>query len=576
MVPYFVMVCRGSPALLLSFPVAHLLGRQRLDRIIDRLEALPPAVLRNLNRGVEKEGLRARPDGMLSDLPHPAALGAPLTHPHVTTDFSESQLELITGVHGNAAACVEELTSVHQFVQRQLGDEVIWASSMPCRLPADDKIPLGQYGSSNLARMKTVYRKGLSYRYGSRMQTISGVHYNFSLPDATWELLQQRDGSTADPVAYRNDAYFSLIRNFRRHSWLLLYLFGASPAASRSFVTHTARGLSELEACTLFLPQGTTLRMGPLGYQSDAQSSLAVSYNSLEAYARRLCRALREPYPAYEAVGVRDGDDYHQLNTTLLQIENEFYGTIRPKRSVHRGERPLHAIGEGGVEYVEVRCMDVDPFSPVGIEPSTMNFLDAFLLHCLLSESPPDTPEEIKAIARNQYLTAERGRDPAMRLTRGEREVPLSQWGLELLDGVAPVAAALDAAQGANTASGGRLQSDTPHRDALAKARAALADPTLTPSARVLQEMAAGYENSHLGFALAQSSRHRELLLATTLPQEQMDRLLRITAESVAERIALEESDTTPFETYRREYLAQRLIGSNAAGGTPDGEAPCE
>ena len=549
-----------------------------MDRIFDRLGALSPEVLRDLKRGIEKEGLRARPDGMLSDRPHPQALGAPLTNPHITTDFSESQLELITGVHGTAEACSEELTYVHQFVQRQLDDEVIWASSMPCRLPADEEIPLGRYGSSNLARMKTVYRKGLSYRYGSRMQTISGVHYNFSLPDAAWQLLQRSDGSTADPVAYRNDAYFALIRNFRRHSWLLLYLFGASPAASRSFVTHTARGLSELEACTLFLPQGTTLRMGPLGYQSDAQASLAVSYNSLESYARRLCRALREPYPAYEAVGVRDGDDYHQLNTTLLQIENEFYGTIRPKRRIQRGERPLHAIGEGGVEYVEVRCMDVDPFSPVGIAPSTMRFLDVFLLHCLLAESPPDTPEEIKAIARNQYLTAERGRDPAMRLTRGDDEVSVAQWGTELLELLAPVAAALDAARNAGPQGGetGAGQSPTPHGDALARARAALDDPTLTPSAMVLQEMAREYENSHLRFALAQSLRHRALLLDTELPPGQMERLHRIAADSVTERIAVEQADTVPFETYRQQYLAQRLIGSGAAGSFADGEAPCQ
>ena len=544
-----------------------------MNRLIDRLGALPPEVLRELKRGVEKEGLRARPDGMLSALPHPAAFGAPLTHPHITTDFSESQLELITGIHGDAESCVAELTHVHQFVHRHLDDEVIWASSMPCQLPADEDIPLGRYGSSNLARMKTVYRKGLSYRYGSRMQTISGVHYNFSLPDSAWQLLQERDGSRADLLSYRNDAYFALIRNFRRRSWLLLYLFGASPAASRSFVTHTARGLSELEACTLFLPQGTTLRMGPLGYQSDAQASLAVSFNSLQDYARRLCRALREPYPAYEAVGVRDGDDYHQLNTTLLQIENEFYGTIRPKRRIRRGERPLHAIGERGVEYVEVRCMDVDPFSPVGIAPATMHFLDLFLLHCLLDDSPPDTPEEIRIAGHNQYLTAERGRDPAMRLTRGTSEVSLAQWGKELIERMAPVAAALDAARSPAEVAGG---SAGPHQQALARASAALDDPTLTPSSRVLEEMAAGYENSHLRFALAQSLRHRATLLDAELSREEFERLERISADSVTERIALERADDVPFETYRQRYLAQRLIGSGTSGEWTDGGAPCE
>lgn len=540
-----------------------------MDRLTDRLDTLPPEILCNLQRGVEKEGLRAGPDGMLSERLHPAALGAPLTHPRITTDFSESQLELITGIHGDADACVGELTTVHQFVHRHLAGELMWASSMPCQLPADEAIPLGHYGASNLARMKTVYRKGLSYRYGSRMQTISGVHYNFSLPDAAWPLLQHRDGFTGDPVAYRNDAYFALIRNFRRHSWLLLYLFGASPAASRSFVTHTVQGLSELEACTLFLPQGTTLRMGPLGYQSDAQASLAVSYNGLDTYARALCRALREPYPAYEAVGVRDGEDYHQLNTTLLQIENEFYGTIRPKRRVHRGERPLHAIGRDGIEYVEVRCMDVDPFSAVGIEPGTMRFLDVFLLHCLLSESAPDTPAEIAAIAHNQYLTAERGRDPALRLTRGEQQVALADWGDELLRSFGPIADALDAARG------GEAPRTTQHRHALERARDALADPSLTPSARVLAEMAASHENSHLRFGLAQSVRHRRTLLDLPLPPEQEAHFRQLAIESVAERIALEQADDVPFETYRQNYLAQRLVGTESAMAGANGEVPC-
>ena len=177
------------------------------------------------------------------------------------------------------------------------------------------------------------------------MQTISGIHYNFSLPE---------------PLS--NDAYFALIRNFRRHSWLLLYLFGASPAVCASFVADRAHELERLSEDTFYLPYATSLRMGRLGYQSEAQSSLAVSYNSLESYAASLQDALTKPYPAYEAIGIRDGDDYRQLATSLLQIENEFYGTIRPKRVIRPGERPLHALRERGVEYVEVRLMDLDPF----------------------------------------------------------------------------------------------------------------------------------------------------------------------------------------------------------------------
>ena len=304
-----------------------------------------------MRRGIEKESLRALPDGTLALTPHPAALGSALTHPHITTDFSESQLELITGVHADVEACLEELTQIHQFVYRvPIGDEMLWVASMPCGLPADETIPIGRYGTSNVGRAKSVYRMGLGHRYGRRMQTISGIHYNWSMPGVG------------------NDDYFALIRNFRRHSFLLLYLFGASPAVCSSFVAGREHELQPLNEHTLYMPHGTSLRMGRLGYQSDAQASLAVSYNGLESYAASLQDALTQPYPPYEAIGIRNpGGEYNQLATSLLQIENEFYGTIRPKRVIFPGERPLHALRERGVEYVEVRCMDLDPFVPVGI-----------------------------------------------------------------------------------------------------------------------------------------------------------------------------------------------------------------
>ena len=253
---------------------------------------------------------------------------------------------------------------------------------------------------------------GLSHRYGRRMQTISGIHYNFSLPDAR-----------------SNDDYFALIRNFRRHAWLLLYLFGASPAVCSSFVAGRTHELQRLSGDTLYLPHATSLRMGRLGYQSDAQGSLAVSYNNLKSYAASLQEALTKPYPAYEAIGIRDGDDYRQLGTTLLQIENEFYGTIRPKRVINPGERPLHALRDRGVEYVEVRLMDLDPFHAIGITASTVRMLDVFLLHCALTASPPDTPQELAAIVGNKQRVAARGREPGLRLTRGSEEVTLSDWG---------------------------------------------------------------------------------------------------------------------------------------------------
>src|SRR5690349_6633115 len=402
-----------------------------------------PNVLRGMRRGIEKESLRVEPDGTLARSMHPKALGSALTHPHITTDFSESQLELITGVQPSVESCLEELTQIHQVVYRHIGDEVLWCASMPCNLPSDNLIPIGRYGFSNVGRAKAVYRLGLAHRYGRRMQAISGIHYNFSLPGLS------------------NEDYFALIRNFRRRSWLLLYLFGASPAVCSSFVAGRKHELTELASGTHYAPYATSLRMGRLGYQSEAQASLSVSYNSLKDYTASLYEALTKPYPAYQKIGIRDGDDYKQLSTTLLQIENEFYSTVRPKRRIRRGERPLHALRERGVEYVEVRLMDLDPFAPIGITPATCRMLDLFLLYCLSADSPNDTLPEIRELQGNQQAVALRGRDPALKLKRQGDEISLQAWGAEILAACEPIAAEVDEALGSGVA----------HREALAEAR---------------------------------------------------------------------------------------------------------
>ena len=270
-------------------------------------------------------------------------MGSALTHPLITTDFCESQPEFITGVHTTVEGCLDELCDIHRFVYRALDDELLWSSSMPCMLGQDDQVPIATYGQSNVGRTKNIYRRGLGARYGRLMQTISGIHYNFSIPDPLWSVIAQIQG-TQDTRGFRDDAYFSLIRNFRRHSWLLIYLFGASPSLCKSFVKGKPHNLESFDEGSLFVPQGTSLRMGGLGYTSDAQSSLHVSYNSLAQYARSLLDAMTRPYPPYERIGVKVDGEYRQLSTTLLQIENEFYGTIRPKRSTAKNERPIAAL----------------------------------------------------------------------------------------------------------------------------------------------------------------------------------------------------------------------------------------
>ncbi len=499
-----------------------------MSPIEDRIRSLTAERLAGMRRGVEKESLRVDAQGVLAVTPHPAALGSALTHPNITTDFSESQLELITGVHADAAGCINELQAVHQFVYRALGAERLWVSSMPCELPGDETIPIGRYGSSNVGRAKSVYRMGLGHRYGRRMQTISGIHYNWSMP------------------GLGNEDYFALIRNFRRHSFLLLLLFGASPALGASFVEGRAHDLQSLGERSFYRPHATSLRMGRLGYQSDAQAALNVSYNCLEGYAASLHGALTTPHPPYEAVGVRNlGGEYNQLATSLLQIENEFYGTIRPKRVIRSGERPLHALRERGVEYVEVRCMDLDPFEPLGIAAQTMQFLDVFLLHCLLSDSADDTPQETAELARNQHRTASAGREPGLMLERQGQPVSLVEWGEEILAGCAPIAAHLDRAQGGEA-----------HAVALRAAVARLAVLDSAPSARVLATMHADFGDSFAAFINAQSAQTRQALLDLPFDAATAERFDRAARDSLAEQRRREQADELGFEDYRQQYLA--------------------
>jgi len=502
-----------------------------------------PGVLRALRRGIEKESLRVNADGTLSDEPHPAYLGSPLTHPQITTDFSEAQLELITDVHASPEDAVAQLEDVHRFVYRGIGDELLWTASMPCILGADDDIPVGRYGSANVAKAKTVYRLGLGNRYGRLMQTISGIHYNFSVPDDFWPILAEAVGARASQD-FRTERYFGLIRNFRRYSWLLIYLFGASPALCKSFVKDRPHPLEAFDEGSLYLPHATSLRMGRLGYQSDAQSSLHISYNCLDQYARSMRQALVGSYAPYEEIGVKVNGEYRQLNTTLLQIENEFYGTIRPKQPVQTGERPLKALTERGVEYVEVRCLDLNPFLHVGIDVPQMRFLDTFLLYCLSAESPTDSERESRIMGENQLAVVEHGRQPGLELQRDGRRVSREDWAREILDRCRPIAELLDRAHGGDA-----------YVHSWAEQRQKSEEPGLTPSARML-DMMSSQGLPFFRFTMNQSMAHKGYFEEHPLLPQRLAAFEAEARESLAEQARLEAADTESFDDFLARYLA--------------------
>jgi glutamate--cysteine ligase len=504
-----------------------------------------PNLLTQIQRGIEKESLRITPEGKLAQTPHPKSLGSPLTHPYITTDFSEALLELITPVSSSIEQTLDCLDQVHRAVYPQLENEQLWTASMPCVLEGDEKIPVAQYGSSNVATMKTVYRKGLGHRYGRLMQTIAGIHYNFSLPDSLWLQLQQQDNDTRSLQDYKTDAYFNLIRNFKRWSWLLVYLFGASPSVCKSFLTGRNHKLETFDEHSLYLPYGTALRMGDLGYQSSAQDNLAICYNSLDNYTNTLRAAITNKHADYDRIGLKTGDDYKQLSTALLQIENEFYSPIRPKRVTHSGETPLGALLSRGIEYIEVRCIDINPALPLGINAEQIRFLDCFLLNCLFNISPMCDAADRQRIDNNFKKTVNEGRKPGLMLETDKGERSLQAWGNELLDNIDSIAKLLDDAHGG-----------TDYQQSCIQQRKKLADASLTPSAKILADMK-NNKQSFYRHAMNWSQQHNDYFRARPLSQEQEDYFKQQKEESLQKQKAIEDSDQLSFPDYLAQYYKQ-------------------
>jgi len=493
--------------------------------------------------GIERECLRVDAHGHLAMTPHPIALGSALTHPQITTDYSEALLEFITGTDQDPRNTLAELEAIHRFTYAKLGDEYLWSPSMPCPLPSEADIPIAEYGSSNIGRLKHVYRQGLALRYGKTMQCIAGIHYNFSLPEALWPVLQADDGDTRTERDYRSARYIGLIRNFRRYSWLLMYLFGASPALDAGFLRERPHQLEALDADTLYLPYATSLRMSDLGYQNNAQAGLTPCYDDLSSYTESLYRAVSTPYAPYEAMGIKDAaGNWQQLNTNVLQIENEYYSNIRPKRVTATGERPLQALRARGIQYIEVRCLDINPFLPLGIDLNEARFLDAFLLFCALADSPCLADGECGAATDNFLKVVKEGRRPGLQLQRCGEPVPLGEWAGQLLDEIAEVAALLDRSHG-----------DSRHAEALAEQRAKVADSSLTPSARVLEQLRTNGE-SFSQFAMRQTLAHADYFRSQAPSANELQQFETAARQSLERQAAMEAADEPDFDSFVADY----------------------
>ena len=509
---------------------------ERIHRILRHTSGL--AALRNIQRGIEKESMRMTPGGELARTSHPRSLGSPLTHPHITTDFAEAQIEIISGVHKRIDTCFDELLDLHAFVYQRLAqeDELLWTSSMPCLIGGEEEIPLASYGATNEGRLKHLYRKSLTIRYGAKMQTVSGIHYNFSMPA---DLLSEAFGSPTD-------AYMHLIRNVNRHAWLLMLLFGASPALCHTYLQPgIEHKLKRWDTGTLYRPFATSLRMGPLGYTGRSQRKLYVSCNSLEDYTSELVRAMHTRYAPFSKLGLFKDGERQQMNLNLLQFEAEYYGNIRPKRVPNSGERAIEALMRGGVEYVELRCVDLNPYDPIGLSKQQVRFYDAFLLACLLTDSPADTRKEARENRRNQWRVVRSGRSPKLKLSRSGQAREVKALALELLQHCKTAAKLLDQANGSQA-----------YEAAVAAQVEKINEPEGTPSARILNEFFRS-KQSFFAYAKALAFDAQAKMLARKIAPEKQSRFEREVRASLEQAAELEQAPQSDFDAFVDAWLAR-------------------
>lgn len=495
-----------------------------------------------IKRGIEKESLRIRPDGYLSQDIHPTELGSTLTNPFITTDYSEALPEFITQATSERDKPLNDLYEIHQFCYQYLGDEVLWSASMPCVMGQEKDIPIAQYGTSNSAKMKEIYRIGLGHRYGRFMQTIAGVHYNFSLPDDFWKAFHQAENSDLSLKDFISEKYMGMIRNYLRYSWLIPLFYGASPALCESFIQGKNIDLEELVAGTRYGRYATSLRMSDLGYQNKVQSQLNVGYNCLDSYINALEKAIRTEDPYYRDLGIKKNDEYQQLNANILQIENEFYGSIRPKRVAVSGERPTKSLRLHGVEYIEVRALDINPFSPIGLDSSQMAFLDSFLLCSLFAKSDPITAREMGENTDNFDKVVLKGRHPDLCLTVQNTCVPLAEIAGKILKEIAPFADMLDGAY-----------STTQHSEVIRQLGGQLSDLDQTFSGRIVKEIESRKEG-FFPFAFELSQKHKKEFVENPLSEEKLHYYQKAAKDSHDKKAEIEANDKISFEEFLKNY----------------------
>lgn len=498
-------------------------------------------------RGIEKEGLRYTAANQLATTPHSRTLGSPLTHEEITTDYAESLLELVTPAFRSSRDTLAHLCYLHR-VLAQDSDEYILNGSMPAFIADTEAVQIGEYGQSNAGKMRKLYRRGLALRYGKAMQLIAGMHFNYSICN---DLFRYYAECLDQPFnqAFINVRYMNLVRNIRKYAWLTAYLFGHSPAVDASFLRSKPHQLQHFDADTLYMPYATSLRMSDIGYQN--KTGHLVSANTLAQYVADLKAAVLTSHAPYEALGLRDAaGKYQQINTNLLQIENEYYTVARPKQKMISGEAPACALSERGVAYVELRSLDINCFERTGISQTQLDFLELFMLYCLFTDAPNFSDADEREAKINMAHTACNGRDPKLVLHKQQKATSIAQWGTEILQAMLPIAEIMDS------------EKHRPHYVSIIKRELEIVqNASLTPSARImalLQGEATGRPMTYHQFITELSQQHMQMHREQGITPAELEKVQNDAQLSLKkEQFLVKKSETVDFDEYISGYYAQ-------------------
>ncbi|MCU4675005.1 glutamate--cysteine ligase [Catenovulum sp. 2E275] len=509
------------------------------------LKSQPAAYFSQFSRGIEKEALRIQASGKLAKTSHPKGLGSALTHEFITTDYAESLLEFITPVEQSVEKSVRQLLDLHKFAYQKQGDELLWPMSMPCFVGCEDDIEIAKYGCSNIGKMKTLYRQGLKNRYGSYMQAISGVHFNFSFPESFWQAWAESHNTEFNQAAI-SAGYLALLRNLKRNLWLLAYLFGASPALCSSFLNGkpTKYPMQKVGKGTLYLPYATALRLSDLGYTNKAQAALNIRYNCLHDYIAGLRRAIKMPSADFAHIPAGENGEYQQLNKNVLQIENEYYSPVRPKRVTQSGEKPTDALERGGIQYIELRALDIDPFAAAGISEEQVRFLDLFITWCAITDSPKIECEDEAELGDNLQQVILYGRKPELSLNKQGVKVSLKTWASDIIKSLGELARLFDNETGTNL-----------YQQALAAQQAKVDDSDLTPSAKILNYLLEhNLDNGAFGLELAKQ--YRQASFERDFYQFGEQALNEESQASIKRQQSVEQNDKVDFTAFLNQYFS--------------------